>query len=143
MTNTATAITGASIWSLLSFPSEVHQCGAFIFVVGVLCVRAIGEDCLINVCQMQVLPNVPSHHSLPACRILAPFPASYFTASGVVSGPLDCLSDRKSVVTIRLLQYVRGSVKTFEVVCVLLFTPRDPFLTLPSTAACYHPLNSS
>ena len=143
MTNTAAAITGASIRSPSSFPGKVHHHGAFVFVIGVLCIRAVGEDCLIDVCQMQVLPNIPSHHSLPACQILAPFPVSYVTASGVVSSPQDRLSDQKSVVTVRLSQYVQGSVKAFEVACVLLFTPRDPFLTLPSTAASYHPLNSS
>ena len=76
MTNTAAAITGANIRSPLSFPGEVHQRGAFLFVIGMLCVRAVREDCLIDACQTQVLPNVPSHHGLPACRIFAPFPAS-------------------------------------------------------------------
>ena len=144
MANSASLITGASMRGRSSFPGEVIERGAFVFIVGVLCVRAGQEDSLIDACQMQLFPAVPSHSGLPACRTFATFPASYVSASGVVvSSPPYRLSDYKIVVPVWVSQYVRRSLETFDVACVHSFSPGFFPLILPSTAAYYHQLNSS
>ena len=136
ISNLASPITGATIRSPSSFPGQIHQRGAFVFLDGALCVRPVGEDCLIDASVMLDFPNVPSLDGLPTCRTFGPFPPSYISASGFVSGAQFRLSDRKTVLSVQVSQYVRESLETFHVASVFSPSPRAPVLTLPSTAAC-------
>ena len=141
ISNAAGAITGTNLRAPWPFRTQVVERGAIVIVVGVLYVRPAGENCLIEASGMEVFPADPSHPDIATRRIFSPFPASYITASGVITGPHYRLSDRKTVVPIRVSQTVRESFKTFEITCVISI-PLDHLLLNPtSTDACYHPIN--
>ena len=142
ITNTNTAITSTTVWAPSPFRGQLVEQGAFVFVVRVLCIRPAGEQCLINVSQMELFPCIFYHPHVPPGRIFTPFPALYVTVLGVVTGPQYCLSDRKTVVPIQVSQSVWGSLQTFELVWVLFISIDGHRLNSKLTGVSYRLLNS-
>lgn len=136
ISNSRAPITGASIRAPSPFRGELLEQGTFVFVVGVLCVRAAGFDCVVDANQMELFPTVPTPPNEPAGRTYTPFPALYITAYGIITGPQYRLFDRKTVVPIRVSQTVRDSFETFEVACVVCIPVDCRVLNSKSTGAC-------
>ena len=106
-------------------PSPIHSgtlCkNMFTFVVGSLFVCTNGGLSLIDASQMTVIPAKVPPPPLSTDNSLFPqFAVSYVVGFGHITADRYTLFDHLFIIAITMLQHVRDSVKTFEVVWVYL-----------------------
>ena len=93
---------------------------AFVFVVGPVCVRNVGERSVLDADHMEIIPADAGPPLATDESLFAQFPASNIDAVGIIADGCYRMLDQTYILPITITQFVRSGVHSFCIAFVIL-----------------------